>query len=74
MQRKCHREQVLSKMLRGHDNKRHRPAPAPAPVGIEILVEDVKEPEAAPALQTGLIVKITLDEPISDSKRFKVVF
>ncbi len=69
MQRKCLR-QIRMNSRRQHtiDN---RSDPAPEEKKEQRIPEEAK-PEPTVEFQTGLIVKIVLDEPISDAKRFKV--
>lgn len=68
MQRKC-----LRQLRMNARRQEYRDEAAPTH-DEESISEPVKETEKAVEFQTGLIVKIFLDDPISDAKRFKVRF
>lgn len=67
MQRKCVR-QIRLNSRRQHINEHRFGSYTEEP---EQQTVEVK-PDPCPEFEPGLIVKIILDEPISDAKRFKV--
>lgn len=68
MQRKCLR-QIRNNSRRQQTNEIRS---EPAEVVKETILAEVKT-ESTVEFQPGLILKIALDEPISDAKRFKVI-
>lgn len=67
MQRKCVRQiRMNSRRQYMNENRFGSSTEKPEPQTLEV------KPEPCPEFEPGLIVKIILDEPISDAKRFKV--
>lgn len=65
----CQDAELLSRY-----HQRHTEEPESYPDKTESATPEPTAHEAASSeFETGLIIKITLEEPISDSKRFKVI-
>ena len=77
MQRKCYRQvRNQSNPRWQQQNKPHHPRHSDADkiLTAKPVTESEQPIQPAPAdFQAGVIVKIVLDEPISDAKRFKVI-
>ena len=70
MQRKCHKQKIMS--LRNQQTEYHQKRCTEQQV--EPMVEeteDKEDPAPMDPLLSGVIVKIILEEPVSDAKRFK---
>lgn len=72
MQRKCVRQiRMNARQQRIIDNRSSFPVETKEEIKNDIIE---KSESLQSEFQPGLIIKITLDEPLSDAKRFKVAY